>query len=80
MRIVLIAIFILSGCAHTTKKKDSPPELVSLNAALNQAQMSYMRGCVEAMKTIKLVPSFPECKEKAITHRLELQSIMDFPK
>ncbi len=78
MRKVLIAMFILNGCAHRANKQDSPEELVSLNAALNQAQMSYLRGCVEAMTVIKLSPSFPDCKEKAIAHRLELQAIMDY--
>ncbi len=63
------------GCTQLRPRQEH--EEVSLNAALNQAQASYLRGCVEAFKTFSIAPSFPSCVEKSLAHRLELIQIMD---
>lgn len=54
-------------------------ELVSVDAALNRAQASYLLGCVEAYQSLKLGPTYFYCLENARKHRLELQNIMDTP-
>ena len=68
-------LFVLVSCAQVPPKKQA--DLVSVNAALNQAQASYMKGCVDAMKDLKIPVAFPGCRDKAVIHRRELDSIMD---
>ena len=70
-------LFILIACSST---KNSPEkDLVTVRTALEQAQMSYLKGCVESFRDLKMAPSFELCREKAITHRIELDSIMERP-
>jgi hypothetical protein len=76
----MIALFILSyGCSQLPtqplKDKEDP---VSVYSALNQAKASYLLGCVEAFKIFRLTPSFDECRQRAETHLMELQQIMDY--
>lgn len=75
MKIVLI-LFIISACAHKSQQKKIWKPEVSVNAALNQAQMSYLLGCVEAFKELKQPPAFNHCKELAVEHRIEIEQIM----
>jgi hypothetical protein len=75
MKIALI-LFVLSGCAHNSQEKKVWKPEVSVNAALNQAQMSYLLGCVEAFKKLKQSPSFNHCKDLAVKHRFEIEKIM----
>lgn len=76
MKIVLI-LFILTGCAHKSREKKTWQPEVSVNAALNQAQMSYLLGCVEAFKSMKQPPAFDHCKDLAVEHRSEINQIMN---
>lgn len=67
--------FLLTACAQTPSRQ--PKDLVSLDAALNQAQASYLKGCVMALKELKIPAVFTGCRDKAILHRQELDLIMN---
>lgn len=69
-------LFILVACSHHPKK-EVEDDLVSVDAALDQAQASYLLGCVEAFKELKMPVSFPNCRDKSLNHRKELDSIME---
>lgn len=60
------------SCSHARKQEN----LVSVDAALNQAQASYLKGCVEAFKEIKVPIAFPGCRDKSLIHRRELDQLM----
>lgn len=74
MKYLFLSLLLIS-CAHHSKEKDEP--LVSLNTALMQAQASYLKGCVDAMKTLKVPVAFPGCRDMAVLHRKELNEFMD---
>lgn len=71
----LFFLLLVVSCAHREPKKGE--DLVSVNAALNQAQASYLKGCVDALKDLKIPIAFPGCRDKSLIHRQELDSIMD---
>jgi hypothetical protein len=71
----LFIIFLFSGCA-SHKVQEREDDFVSVNAALTQAQFSYLKGCVDALKSIHSSPSFLPCKNKSILHRNEIEGIM----
>lgn len=71
----LLFLLIFTSCAHKPSKKGE--DLVSLNAALNHAQMSYLKGCVDAYRDLNIPAAFVRCKDKAHLHRQELDSFMD---
>lgn len=72
-----ILLFILfSSCAYRGQQIE-PDNLVSLNAALNQAQASYLKGCLDVIKQFKLAGNFLSCRDSAINHRKEINFIMD---
>ena len=73
----LFILFLVTSCSHQLMKKEKRSELVSVDVALDQAQMSYLKGCVESYRDLRMGPSFPHCREKAMAHRLELNQIMD---
>lgn len=76
MKVFLIfSTLVTLSCAH---KKTALPEddLVTVKTALDQAQMSYLRGCVESFVEMKKSPSFPHCVKRAQAHRAELDEIM----
>lgn len=72
----LLILLLLLSCSQAKPVKPYDKDLVDVRTALDQAQMSYLRACVEAFQDMKMAPSFDSCREKAITHRLELDSIM----
>lgn len=72
---LLILLLLSASCAHRKKAKDDH-ELVTLRTALEQAQMSYLKGCVDAYKRNQLGPAFALCKELAKEHRLDLENFM----
>ena len=76
-RQMMIFLFFL-GCSQLPKEPEKAKlsDEVSLEAALNQAQMSYLKGCVEAHKALNQPPAFYGCRDKAIVHRRELDSII----
>jgi hypothetical protein len=71
----LLFLLLIVSCSHTKPKKETEDQ-VSLNAALNQAQASYLKGCVDALKEFKVPVAFPGCRDKSLLHRQELDSIM----
>lgn len=71
----LIGFFVLLiSCAHTPPPQEK--DMVSLDAALNQAQASYLKGCVLALKDLNIPAVFTGCRDKAFLHRQELNSMM----
>lgn len=71
----ILVLLLLVSCAQVKTQKQS--DEVSVAVALDQAQMSYLKGCVDAMKEIKIPITFIGCRDKAILHRQELDSIMN---
>ena len=67
-------LLLLMSCSQVPTKKGE--EDVSLDAALNQAQMSYLKGCVEAKKELKIPQVFEGCRDKSLVHRHELEEIL----
>ncbi len=76
--LILIALIACSHRPPLADKKDND-ELVRVSTVMDQVQFSYMKGCVDAYKDLKLGPSFPDCREKAKEHRNEIKSIIDQP-
>jgi hypothetical protein len=78
MKKYFLAVLLLSyGCSQVSKPRaEINKDEVSVETALNQAQSSYLLGCVEAFKTAKLNPSFPECRNRAIKHRVEIEELL----
>ena len=72
---LLLAALILTGCAHK-KPEASQEELVSLNATLNHIQASYLKGCVDALKEIKVPLAFHGCRDKSLLHRREVEQFI----
>jgi hypothetical protein len=80
MKNFLVLMFLTYGCSQLSTKKEVAPsqaDLVTVDAALNQAQMSYLRGCVEAFKHIRMPSPFQLCRDWAVNHRKELNLIME---
>ena len=73
MKTVLILLLLVSCSQVPTKKGEDD---VTLDAALNQAQMSYLKGCVEAKKELKIPQVFEGCRDKSLVHRHELEEIL----
>ena len=71
---ILTLLLLLTACAHRPPEKGE--ELVSVNAALNHAQMSYLKGCVDAYHGLKIPAAFNRCRDMAHIHRQELDSFM----
>ncbi len=86
VKLIFLVSFTLVGCSlhsnHPSKRvtKEYEEDLVTVVVALDQAQMSYLRGCVEAKKVrVPTIPGesvFAECRDRAKLHRLELNEIM----
>ena len=75
MKSLLIFLILLSyGCSQVKPKNDDDD--VSVYAAMNQAQSSYLLGCVEAMKPTTVNSVFPICRERAVKHRKEIEAII----
>ncbi|MBA2405071.1 MAG: hypothetical protein H0V66_09900 [Bdellovibrionales bacterium] len=75
----IIVLLFLYGCSQVPVTKPSPLEEdnVTVDTALMHIKASYLRGCVDAFKDMKLPISFETCRDKAQLHREEVQSIMD---
>lgn len=71
-----LLIFLLA-CSHRPPLSEKKDDLVHVSTVMDQVQFSYLKGCVDASKELKLGPSFETCKLKAKEHRLEIQSILD---
>jgi hypothetical protein len=76
----LLLLIIISSCAHKKASSPHPEEdLVSIKVALDQAQASYLRGCVEGLKKLRVPLAFNGCRDMSIVHRQELETIIGFP-
>ena len=71
----LLILFLLMSCAH--RPSETKEDLVSLEAALMQAQASYLKGCVDALKDLKIPLAFHGCRDMSILHRQEIDQIME---
>lgn len=71
----IVLLLVIVGCAQVPPKtyKD---DLVSVDAAINHAYSSYLKGCVDAFHDLKIPGAFASCKDKALIHRRELDSFM----
>lgn len=69
-----LLLFFLVSCAHRPALENE--HLVTLGTSLDQAQASYLRGCVDGLKLIKVPLAFSGCRDMSILHRQELESIM----
>ncbi len=69
----ILLLNLLFSCAH----KKNEEELVSVSVALDQAQASYLRGCVDALKSMGVQRAFPGCRNLSNLHRKEIESIMN---
>lgn len=72
----IVLLVLLVSCAHKGQQIESD-NFVTVQAALNQAQASYLKGCIEIVKEQNLTGNFETCKGKSINHRKEIQFIMD---
>lgn len=75
----ILILLALIACSHRPPIADKKDDLVHISTVMDQVQFSYMKGCVDAYKDLKLGPSFPDCREKAKEHRNEIKSIIDQP-
>jgi hypothetical protein len=73
MKLLYILVFYIS-CAHQAPREEE--NLVSLDTALMQAQASYLKGCVDILKDLKIPMAFHGCRDKSIIHIKEIQEIM----
>lgn len=69
-------MILLFSCAHRPVPQEKD-DMVTLETALWQAQASYLKGCVDALKDLKITAAFRGCRDKSILHRRELDSIME---
>jgi hypothetical protein len=67
--IKILLLLLAFSCSH---------QQVSVDAAADQAQMSYLKGCTEAHASKSEGPTFEQCREKSKAHRLELDELMDY--
>ncbi len=83
MKLLICALF-LYGCSQLPKPKNSdaaPIEdhLITAQVALDHIQFSYLRGCVDAFKLLKIPASFETCRDKSKEHRKEVFEILQGP-
>lgn len=73
-----LILCLLMSCAHQKPLEEEPIDnMVTVRTALDQAQMSYLKGCVDTFRSLGMAASFESCREKAISHRFELDGIME---
>ncbi len=78
MRFLFLFLLALVGCAHTPKPSPKG-DLVSVDAALDHIQMSYLKGCVDAHLEMNKKKMFVSCSIKAKTHRIEVEETLNSP-
>lgn len=76
MRLFFVLPLLYSCSQVSVKPVPEEEKLVSVHAALIQAKASYLKGCVDAHRSLKLGPSFPYCEEQSKYHYNELSEIM----
>lgn len=73
----LFLLFFLYSCSQVSVKPTLPSGLVSVDAALDHIQASYLRGCVEAFKELGVPTSFEYCRDKAKDHQNEVREMIE---
>lgn len=74
----LFLIALIYSCSQVPKKKISPDqELIDLESAFDHIRSSYLKGCVDAFKHLKVPFSFTHCRDEAILHEKEVREIVD---
>jgi hypothetical protein len=73
----LFLLFFLYSCSQVSRKSPPHGDLVSVDAALDHIQASYLRGCVEAFKELGVPTSFEHCRDKAEDHQNEVRQIIE---
>lgn len=76
IKYLFLSSFLLS-CSHFQKNVENEDPLVTVNTALMQAQASYLKGCVDAMRSLGIPVSFPGCRDQSRLHRQELEQFME---
>jgi hypothetical protein len=76
MSIKYVLIFLLfMSCAHKEKKDN-----ISVDAILNLATASYIRGCVDSKNHFipepKKTSAFQKCKIMSKDHRIDIRDIL----
>lgn len=76
MKYVIIFILIYS-CSQVPKKHTySDDEMVSLESTYDQIRSSYLKGCVDAFRHLKIPASFTHCRDQAVLHEKEIREIV----
>jgi hypothetical protein len=74
-------LFFLYGCSQLSPpRKVQPSEeasLISLESTYDHIRSSYLKGCVDAFKELRLPLAFDHCLEKAKIHEQEVRQIVD---
>jgi hypothetical protein len=71
---------LLYSCSQALTRNNSrpPPEgWVSGSTALQHAKISYMKGCVDTFKYLKIPSSFNYCRDQAENHEREIDLIIE---
>jgi hypothetical protein len=72
---IFFLLFLFMSCSHQVPSRSQHE--VSLQAAMDQAQASYLRGCVDALHDLKIPKVFESCRDKSILHREEVEEILE---
>ncbi len=73
----LLILFFLYSCSQVSVKKAPEEDLVSVDSALNHIHASYMKGCVDTYKEMKMPASFELCRDRAKLHKDQVMHNMD---
>lgn len=76
LKLLFLSVLAVSCSTHSNHPHKVKDDLVSVKVALDQAQMSYLKGCVDAFNSVKITPVYEKCRDQAILHRKELDQIM----
>ena len=72
-----LLLLSLLACATKHPITNHKDELVHVSTVMDQVQLSYLKGCMDAYREIKIPTAIETCKVKAKDHRMEIQSILD---
>jgi hypothetical protein len=75
----IFLLFILYSCSQLSPKNPAHNgvETISLGPVYDHLRSSYLKGCVDAYKSLKVPLAFETCLDKAILHEKEVREIMD---
>ena len=68
----LICLIFITSCTTLRNHRDPMDDEVTVRSDLEDAQMSYMKGCVDAWNSMNVSPVFEKCRELARAHRKEI--------